>query len=131
MPLLSFIVGIRTESGQTLLQLTQQRKQAESTIPDMIFDGKQGSSFGFMIACGDVDGDGHDDILIGAVGENDSRGRVYLFCGGPDMDTTADLILEGQEKGERFGTGTMKFCRAYLTKPSTTPFSFGRRTRQK
>jgi len=97
--------GIRTESGQTLLQLTQQRKQAESTVPDMIFDGKQGSSFGFMIACGDVDGDGHDDILSGAVGEDDSRGRVYLFYGGPDMDTTADLILEGQDKGERFGSG--------------------------
>ena len=36
---------------------------------------------------------------------NNSRGRVYLFYGGPDMDTTADLILEGQDKGERFGSG--------------------------
>jgi hypothetical protein len=30
-----------------------------------------------------------------------------------------------------WGTGTKKFCRAYLTTPSTTPFSLGRRTRQK
>jgi len=97
--------GIRTESDQTLLELAQERKQAESNIPDMIFDGKQGSSFGFVIACGDVDGDGHDDILIGAVGEDNSRGRVYLFYGGPGMDATADLILEGQDKGQRFGSG--------------------------
>jgi len=97
--------SIRTESGRTLLQLAQQRKQMESTVPDMVFDGNPDSAFGNRIACGDVDGDGHDDILIGAVGENNSRGRVYLFYGGPDMDTTADLILEGQNKGDWFGRG--------------------------
>jgi len=97
--------GIRTESGQTLLQLVQQRKQIESTIPDMIFDGKSDCLFGYPIACGDVDGDGHDDILIGAVDDYDSRGRVHLFYGGPDLDTTADLILEGQNKRDWFGSG--------------------------
>ncbi|MCH7559265.1 MAG: FG-GAP repeat protein, partial [Planctomycetes bacterium] len=97
--------SIRTESGQTLLQLAQKRKQTESTVPDMIFDGKQDSSFGSVIACGDVDGDGHDDILIGAGRENNDQGRVYLFYGGPDMDTTADLIREGQNEGDQFGDG--------------------------
>ena len=60
--------SIRAESGQTLLQLAQQRKQIESTVPDLIFDGvvEPNSSFGGIIACGDVDGDGFDDILIGA-----------------------------------------------------------------
>jgi ankyrin repeat protein len=97
--------GIRTESGQTLLQLAQQRKQAESTVPDMIFDGDPNSLFGLPIVCGDVDGDGYDDILIGAFRYNNIRGRVYLFYGGPDMDTTADLILEGQNEGDKFGNG--------------------------
>jgi len=97
--------GIRTESGQTLLQLAQQRKQSESTGPDMIFDGDPNSLFGLRIVCGDVDGDGYDDILIGAVKYNNFRGRVYLFYGGPDMDNTADLILEGQNEGDRFGDG--------------------------
>ncbi len=95
--------GIRTESGQTLLALAQQRKQTESTVPDMIFDGDPNSWFGVRSVCGDVDGDGYDDILIGANRYNNDQGRVYLFYGGPGMDTTADLILEGQNEGDRFG----------------------------
>jgi cytohesin len=97
--------SIRTESGQTLLELAQQRKQAESIAPDMIFDGDPNSLFGLRIACGDVDGDGHDDILVGAMKYDNFRGRVYLFYGGPGMDNTADLILEGQNEGDRFGDG--------------------------
>ena len=95
--------GIRTESGRTLLQLAQQRKQTESTVPDMIFDGEPNSFFSQRIVCGDVDGDGYDDILIGAYQYNSYQGRVYLFYGGPDMDTTADLIFEGQNEGDWFG----------------------------
>ena len=97
--------GIQTESGRTLLELAQERKKIESTIPDMIFDGDPNSFLGAPIACGDVDGDGYDDILISAWRYNNLRGRVYLFYGGPDMDTTADLILEGQNAGDSFGHG--------------------------
>jgi hypothetical protein len=96
---------IRTESGQTLLELAQERRQIEATVPDMIFDGDPNSFFGHPIACGDVDGDGYDDILISALRYNNFRGRVYLFYGGPEMDTTPDLVLEGQNAGEKFGTG--------------------------
>ena len=96
---------IETESGRTLLQLAQQRKKMESTVPDLIFDGDPNSVFGSHIVCGDVDGDGYDDILVGDWRYNTHRGRVYLFYGGPDMDTTADLILEGQNEGEYFGVG--------------------------
>jgi hypothetical protein len=72
----------------------------------MIFDGEPNSKLGIRIGCGDVDGDGYDDIFIGAGSEeeyNDYRGRVYLLYGGPDMDTTADLIFEGQNEGDWFG----------------------------
>jgi hypothetical protein len=96
---------IQTESGQTLLELAQERKEIESTVPDMVFDGDPNSSLGDKIACGDVDGDGYDDILISALRYNNFRGRVSLFYGGPDMDTTADLILEGQNAGDKFGHG--------------------------
>jgi hypothetical protein len=61
------------------------------------------------MVCGDVDGDGYDDILIGATYFNiynkKKPGRVYLFYGGPDMDTTADLIFERQNEDEHFGSG--------------------------
>jgi ankyrin repeat protein len=94
--------NIRTESGKTLLQSTQQRKQIESRAPDLIFDGEPNSWFGRNIVCGDVDGDGYDDILIASRYDN-NRGRVYLFYGGPHMDANADLIFEGQNKGDVFG----------------------------
>lgn len=94
--------NIKTESGQTLFQLNQERKQIESTIPDMIFDGEPNSLFGCMIACGDIDGDGYDDIVIGAGKYNNNQGRVYLFYGGPDMDTIPDLIFEGEQEGDSF-----------------------------
>jgi ankyrin repeat protein len=96
---------IRTESGPTLLELAQQRKQLESTAPDLIFDGDPNSGFGNKIACGDVDADGYDDILIVATSYNNRRGGVYLFYGGSNMDATPDLILEGQNKGDFFGNG--------------------------
>jgi len=97
--------SIQTELGKILLELAQQRKQAESTVPDMIFDGDPNSWFGIKSICGDIDGDGYDDILTGAIKDNNNRGRVYLFYGGPDMDTTADLILEGQNEGDWFSNG--------------------------
>jgi len=97
--------SIRTESGKTLFQLAQERKRTESMVPDMIFDGDPNSWFGAKTVCCDVDGDGYDDVLIGAFRYNNNRGRVYLFYGGPDMDTNADLILEGQNEGDIFGGG--------------------------
>ncbi|MFC1765249.1 ankyrin repeat domain-containing protein [Planctomycetota bacterium] len=99
--------SIRIESGQTLLQLVQKRKQIESKSPDMIFDdGAPNSLFGITPVCGDVDGDGYDDILIGAGSYDNKRGRVYLFYGGPDMDATSDLVFEGQHEGDKFGLHT-------------------------
>ena len=98
--------AIKTESGQTLGQLAEQRKKAELPVmPDMIFNGEPNSYFGSTIVCGDVDGDGYDDMLIGAYQYSNYQGRVYLFYGGPDIDTTADLIFEGQNEGDWFGNG--------------------------
>ncbi len=41
--------------------------------------------FGVSVAMGDVDGDGRDDIAVGAIGErvgtNQGQGRVYVFSG--------------------------------------------------
>ena len=95
--------NIRAESDQTLFQLAQERKQIESTAPDMIFEGEPNSLFGSRAACGDVDGDGYDDIVIGGWKHNNERGRVYLFYGGPAMATPCDLILDGEKEEGYFG----------------------------
>jgi hypothetical protein len=98
-------VNIKTESGQTLFQLAEERKSIESTVPDMIFDGDPNTLLGVRVACGDIDGDGYDDVLIARrkYGLENERGHVYLFYGGPDMDTSADLIFEGEHEGDHFG----------------------------
>jgi ankyrin repeat protein len=94
---------IKTESGQTLFQLAQERRSIESTFASMIFDGEPNSNFGSDIACGDIDGDGYADLLVSAQGYDEDQGRVYLYYGGPEMDTTCDLIFDGEGKGGEFG----------------------------
>ncbi len=61
-----------------------------------------GDNLGFSVAsAGDVNGDGFDDILIGARSNDDNgiqSGRVYLFYGpisGSLAATTANAIIEG------------------------------------
>jgi hypothetical protein len=61
-----------------------------------------GDNLGFSVAsAGDVNGDGFDDILIGARSNDDNgiqSGRVYLFYGpvsGSLSAATADAIIEG------------------------------------
>ena len=67
-------------------------------IADVILDGEKGAKgwFGIPVSKGDIDNDGDEDILVGAQNYGEGRGRVYLFWGGETMDTTADLILEGE-----------------------------------
>lgn len=53
--------------------------------------------FGSAIAYnGDLNGDGYCDLVISdaSYGPYES-GRVYVYFGGPDFDTTPDLILDG------------------------------------
>jgi hypothetical protein len=52
--------------------------------------------FGTSVAwVGDVNGDGYDDILIGAFRypEIGSVGQAYLYFGGPAIDLVADLVI--------------------------------------
>lgn len=58
---------------------------------------------------GDVNGDGMDDLVVGApqndtgLGMNDNRGRAYVFYGGPSPDAIADLTLDGEATGDQLG----------------------------
>jgi len=55
-----------------------------------------GDFFGTSIAwVGDVNGDGYDDILVGAFRypEIASAGQAYLYFGGPTADSVADLVI--------------------------------------
>jgi hypothetical protein len=75
--------------------------------PDLTLSGEAaGDFFGTVARAGDVNGDGYDELLVGA-DRNDAggpdAGRAYLFLGGPFADQVPDLILTGAAAGDRFG----------------------------
>jgi len=61
--------------------------------------------FGYSVACaGDVNGDGYDDVIIGAYGYNSCKGKVYLYLGSiSGISGTASWTAEGEYEGEYFG----------------------------
>ncbi len=72
------------------------------TIPDLIIKG-QGSQYMFGIAVangGDVNGDGYTDLLAGATDEFYTRGHVYIYYGGPQMDDVEDVVITGEDSDE-------------------------------
>jgi uncharacterized repeat protein (TIGR01451 family) len=66
-----------------------------------------GDSFGVAIAAGDVNGDGYDDLAIGASGVNTLTGKVYVFHGGPGglsgSATNPAFSASGKTIGGYFG----------------------------
>src|SRR5262245_37865015 len=61
-----------------------------------------GDTFACSVAsAGDVNGDGYDDLVIGAnyYPSLSGQGRAYLFLGGPAIDPVADLVIPAPSGG--------------------------------
>jgi len=77
--------------------------------PDVTLDGlASGDQFGFAVsAAGDLNGDGFDDLVVGAPYADSSgidAGAAYVFYGGVSaLSTSADLTLEGAVAYDLFG----------------------------
>lgn len=79
-------------------------------IPDVTLNGEAAYGFfGLWLSAptGDVNGDGYDDILAGAHEFNLLNGKAYLFFGGVNMDTVADLTFTGNGGQSMFGFKTL------------------------
>ncbi|UCG69999.1 MAG: right-handed parallel beta-helix repeat-containing protein, partial [Thermoplasmata archaeon] len=82
-------------------------------MPATIISTASGSNindkFGWNVSdCDDFNGDGIDDIIVGAPGYNSNQGRAYIFFGGSGfigdlMADSADVIMDGSWAGARFG----------------------------
>jgi hypothetical protein len=81
---------------------------ALDAVADMRLSGAgAGDEFGYAVAgAGDVNGDGYDDVIVGAP-FNDfagaDAGRAYVYLGGAAPNTGADLFLTGEAAYDRFG----------------------------
>ncbi len=77
------------------------------TIPDVVMIGENlVQYFGSSIAsAGDVNGDSFADVLIGGAYNSSSTfaGKAYLYFGGVSMDSTADVVMNGEMISDRFG----------------------------
>ncbi len=76
-----------------------------NSTPDVILTGgAAGYLLGYSVAgAGDLNGDSYDDVIVGASGYNTNQGRAFIYFGGANMNTSADLILTGEIIGDYFG----------------------------
>ena len=84
------------------------------TEPDLILEGeKRGDWFGRRISAnGDINGDGYNDILVGARhAGTENRGSAYLFLGNKkeEMDADCDWTFRGEGKDHQMGSSVAIF----------------------
>ncbi|RME20774.1 MAG: hypothetical protein D6798_19710 [Deltaproteobacteria bacterium] len=84
-----------------------------AATPDAVYTAPEASDHAFfgvgVAGAGDIDGDGYDDIIVGASGaevDGVAGGAAYVFYGGPallDRDRTVRLVGSDTEGADRFG----------------------------
>ncbi|HEV8320470.1 MAG TPA: VCBS repeat-containing protein, partial [Myxococcota bacterium] len=98
-----------TIAGRAYVYLGGPGATIEPTPDGTLTGASAGDSFGYSVAgAGDVNGDGFDDVVVGAY-VNDAggtnAGRAYVYLGGPGatIDLVADGIFTGEAAGDYFG----------------------------
>ena len=87
---------------------------AETEAGLTVYGEAGGDNLGFTVASGDVNGDGIDDVLVGArfasSGDKTGAGKAYIIYGGPGLggivDTAAgqeDATIVGRDSGDFLG----------------------------
>ncbi len=78
-----------------------------SQVPQTLQRNQEASSFGTSLAsAGDVNGDGYDDVIIGAPGYNNGEafeGAAFLYYGSPGGLIDAPVVLEKNQAFSFFG----------------------------
>jgi hypothetical protein len=103
----SFDAPGQTDAGRASLYLGS--AAGPTSTPAWTADGgRVNATFGGSVAsAGDVDGDGFDDVLVGAPGFSNGEigeGRVFLFRGSATgLEATAAWTAESNEPGARLG----------------------------
>ena len=99
------ILGFRDENGRSIFSPSDTISDAYQTRNFTGFAA--GDNYGNSVnTAGDVNGDGFDDIIIGAPyndGIAANAGRVYIYYGGLNVNLVPDIILSGESALNYFG----------------------------
>jgi len=79
-----------------------------SATPAWIAGGSHEEAvFGYVAGVGDVNGDGFDDVMVGAPGQNfnlfDAEGAAFLFLGSSNPTAKRDQVFKGEQPYSGFG----------------------------
>ncbi len=74
-------------------------------VQSFIEENNAGSNvFGYSVStAGDVNNDGYDDVIVGAVGYKNHTGEAYIYYGGSSMEANADVTFTGDNEHDEFG----------------------------
>jgi len=102
----------KTQQNNLLKQHLEQKNLSKkggglnkpTAIRERVFTGHNaGDQLGSCVAkAGDVNGDGYDDLIVGAPFSS-STGKAYIYFGGKSMDYVADVIFTGEAANDLFG----------------------------
>ncbi len=82
--------------GQALVFQGSATGLSATPVATLSGDGVALAFGGAAASAGDVDGDGYDDVLVGAIGDAELRGHVYLYPGSATgLSTTPAATLVG------------------------------------
>ncbi|MBU0475361.1 MAG: FG-GAP repeat protein [Bacteroidetes bacterium] len=80
----------------------------DNLVNDSMVGNGKNNKFGYSISnAGDVNNDGYDDIVVGAIGYESSKGRAYIYFGGNNMNNTADVVFTGERPNDDFGSSVL------------------------
>jgi len=74
------------------------------TEPDLIFKSDGGGLGIYVCRLNDFNGDGYDDIAMSAFYHGGYSGRIFIYLGSPDPDTSFDLAIFGDRWDDLLGT---------------------------
>ncbi len=102
-------VNSTTKSNSATALGKAKQPDAPSAIAERFFNGLNADdNYGQSVSsAGDVNGDGYDDLIIGAAGYDDgsafNAGRAYIYFGGNIINNIPDVILTGETNNNLFG----------------------------
>ncbi|MCB0728610.1 MAG: FG-GAP repeat protein, partial [Ignavibacteriae bacterium] len=94
--------GMTVSAQQNILRENGNQTDATSlqSLNGLIASQRFGAS---VSNCGDLNGDGYDDIISGAHLTNSNTGRAYIYFGGNNMSSSPSIVLNGESANSYFG----------------------------